>query len=134
MLISCLCAKWGGACHENMTLAATNHCAKVKVMFQSIIASAAADATTEAMKLFERYQSSFTIERLCFRSPAIFVQFGVLKVSTRFETDVPVCSETCQTFHFGAPKVSTLLKTDARRVQTQAKHFTSVFRKSRHFL
>ena len=37
-----------------MTLAATNHCAKVKVMFQSIIASAAADVKTEAMKLFEK--------------------------------------------------------------------------------
>ena len=96
-----------------MTLAATNHCAKVKVMFQSIIASAAADVKTEAMKLLKKYQFSFTVERLCFRSPAVFVQFGVPRVSTRFETDVPVCSETSQNFHFGVPKVSTLLKTDA---------------------
>ena len=55
MLISCLCAKWGGAFYENMTLAATNHCAKMKVTFQSIIASATADVTTEAMKLCEKY-------------------------------------------------------------------------------
>ena len=82
-------------------------------MFQSIIASAAADVKTEAMKLFEKYQFSFTVERLCFRSPAVFVEFGVPQVSTRFETDVLVCSETSQNFHFGVPKVSTLLKTDA---------------------
>ena len=49
-----------------MTLAAISHCAKVKVMFQSTIASAAADVKTEATKLFEKYKSSLTVERLCF--------------------------------------------------------------------
>ena len=35
---------------------------KVEAMFQSIIASAAADVKTEATKVFEKYQSSFTVE------------------------------------------------------------------------
>ena len=35
---------------------------KVEAMFQSIIASAAADVKTEATKVFEKYQSSFTAE------------------------------------------------------------------------
>ena len=114
-----------------MALAAVNHCAKVKVVFQSIGASAAGDAKTEATKLFEKYQSSFTVERLCCRSPAVVVQFGVPKVSTRFKTDVLVCSGTSQNFHFGVLEVSTLLQT---RGHTQAKHFSSVFRKFRSFL
>ena len=45
-----------------MTLAAVNHCAKLKVVFQSIVASAAGDVKTEATKVFEKYQSSFTAE------------------------------------------------------------------------
>ena len=45
-----------------MTLADINLCAKVEKMLQSIIASAAADVKTEATKVFEKYQSSFTAE------------------------------------------------------------------------
>ena len=83
--------------------------AKVEAMFQSIIASAAADVKTEAMKFFEMYQSSFTVERLCFRSPAVF-------------------------FNSVFRKSRHVLKRTFWCAQRQAKTFTSVFRKFRHFL
>ena len=82
--------------------------AKVEAMFQSIIASAAADVKTKATKLFEKYQSSFTVE---LESPI-------------------VQSASAEPFRLRGR--SFLFTYNC--VQRQAQTFISVFRKFRHVL
>ena len=84
--------------------------ARVEAMFQSIVASAAADTKSQATKVFDKYHSSFKVE---------LVSLPVQNVASepfrlRGRSLMGRCpsfhqEETSQKVHFAATKVSTVL-------------------------